>query len=318
MIAYVLFGMFFTNTKADSGYISNILGIILMLIIEPILLSKFGTTFGKKIFGIFIRNENEELLTFKEAFTRTRQVIVFGMGLGIPIVNLFTYLRSYFKYKDKRKLQWEEESVIYLKDNKKIRILVYFSLSIILPLLVTLCDSIVSLPKNRGDITVSEFVESYNKILDYEDSVFLGGKALDENGQLMQKEIDKNSIYIGPELDEEKITYIEEDGIVKGLEFTMEITSDSISYIYNLYETTLLMEVFTKSQEDFRVLNNDLSKTSKTIFENFTRDYEISADGVKITQEVICKGYMQGEVNFLLPIEGEEQYYKSTLRMVYE
>lgn len=75
-----------------------IAGVVLYLIwvpAEALLLSLFGTTPAKWLFGIRVAHPRGELLSFSEALNRSLLVFIQGVGFGIPFVALFTQLFAY-------------------------------------------------------------------------------------------------------------------------------------------------------------------------------------------------------------------------------
>lgn len=62
---------------------------------EALLLSIFGTTPAKWIFGIRVTRRNGELMNVSEALSRSFLVFIQGVGLCIPIVLLFTHFFAY-------------------------------------------------------------------------------------------------------------------------------------------------------------------------------------------------------------------------------
>ena len=66
-----------------------------MLLLEPAFLRGFGTTPGKAILGFRLEHEDGRKLTYLEGLSRTWQVALWGMGLGIPIYSLYRYFKSY-------------------------------------------------------------------------------------------------------------------------------------------------------------------------------------------------------------------------------
>lgn len=75
-----------------------IAGIVLYLIwvpAEAVLISLFGTTPAKWLFGIRVAHPSGDLLPFSEALNRSFLVFVQGVGFGIPLVALFTQLFAY-------------------------------------------------------------------------------------------------------------------------------------------------------------------------------------------------------------------------------
>ena len=64
----------------------------LTFLFEPLLLHLWGTTPGKWVFGLSVRDEDGQKLTLRTALARTLGVFVHGMGGGIPFYDLY---RSY-------------------------------------------------------------------------------------------------------------------------------------------------------------------------------------------------------------------------------
>ena len=62
---------------------------------EALLLSLFGTTPAKWLFGIQVTHQGGNLLPFSAALNRSFLVFVQGVGFGIPFVALFTQLFAY-------------------------------------------------------------------------------------------------------------------------------------------------------------------------------------------------------------------------------
>lgn len=79
----------------ENPIVASIVLYLVWLPAEALLLSFFGSTPAKWLFGIKISHPGGNLLSFSEAFNRSFLVFVQGVGLGIPIVALFTQLFAY-------------------------------------------------------------------------------------------------------------------------------------------------------------------------------------------------------------------------------
>lgn len=131
--------------------------LIFLFLLEPILLSLFGTTPGKWILGIYVTDNEGERMTYTDARSRTWTMLFYGMGLGIPIFRLIRLGISYKKHMNEETLAWEYHSAVTLKDEKHWRIFAYLGAHAALILLLALALAMAEMPKNRGDITVAEF-----------------------------------------------------------------------------------------------------------------------------------------------------------------
>ena len=68
---------------------------LVWLLAEALLLSLFGTTPAKWLFGIRVEHPGGNLLSFSEALNRSFLVFVQGLGFGIAFVSLFTQFFAY-------------------------------------------------------------------------------------------------------------------------------------------------------------------------------------------------------------------------------
>lgn len=79
----------------ENPIVASIVLYLVWLPAEALLLSLFGTTPAKWLFGIKIAHPGGNLLSFSEALNRSFLVFVQGVGFGIPFVALFTQLFAY-------------------------------------------------------------------------------------------------------------------------------------------------------------------------------------------------------------------------------
>ena len=90
-----------------------IVGMIVLactLVSEPLLFVLFGTTPGKALFLVRVRNRDGSRLSFSHAFGRRLGVLIRGEGLGIPIVALVTQIMSYSRLSNQGITSWDEQS----------------------------------------------------------------------------------------------------------------------------------------------------------------------------------------------------------------
>lgn len=92
----------------ESRFVTGALGMLVLCFIEAALLSIWGTTPGKWLFNIRVSRSNGRLLSYGEALKRAFGVYVFGMGLGLPVVSLFTLGSSYNKLTNEGTTRWDQ------------------------------------------------------------------------------------------------------------------------------------------------------------------------------------------------------------------
>ncbi len=150
-------------------YLFAFFGLLLMLFLEPLCISHFGTTPGKYIFGITISNLNGERLTYKEAFQRTCKVLLWGYGLNIPFFNLYRLYQSRAEYLENRCTRWDFQLFDYQIPERKsvvpaLKIALFFVIYFVILTGISICEMT---PPNKGDLTLTEYIENYNYYADY-------------------------------------------------------------------------------------------------------------------------------------------------------
>ncbi len=83
---------------------------LVVAVIESLLLSAWGTTLGKWIFEVKVRDEEGNKLDFKKAVRRSFMVWLFGEALSFnSILTTFSYMVSYFRLTRAGKTYWDEK-----------------------------------------------------------------------------------------------------------------------------------------------------------------------------------------------------------------
>ncbi len=93
-------------------------GIILMFIynfVEPAMFAAWGTTPGKALLRITLRNNDGSKLSYADALNRVFKVWIRGEGLGIPLVALFTQVNAYNKLTKNGITSWDQDASISVK-----------------------------------------------------------------------------------------------------------------------------------------------------------------------------------------------------------
>lgn len=88
---------------------------------EAVLIKTFGTTPGKKLFGIKIKNENDANLSLKKSFKRSLMVWMRGVGFGIPILNTICFFIFRRDLKKMGNASWDQKLNIRVYTSKRKR-----------------------------------------------------------------------------------------------------------------------------------------------------------------------------------------------------
>ena len=138
------------------------------MMIEPLLLTTIGTTPGKFIMGIKIRDmKTKNKLDLKQAYVRALKLAWQGFGFMIPIYTVFKRAISFLRCRMDDTMPWDNGIDVELVDESPARI----ALVIIAVVLLNVGDELVSkqalIPENRGQITSEQFYENVVELMKY-------------------------------------------------------------------------------------------------------------------------------------------------------
>lgn len=304
------------NNRGLAGdLLDAIAGIVILFLVEPALLALCGTTPGKWIMGLRVTDYEDRRLTYSEAGNRTFTVLWKGMGLEIPIYGLYRNWKSYTGCQDGETLEWEYDTCITLRDKKTWRIwaLVAAYGAIFAGLFWGVSSA--QLPKHRGDITVTQFCENYNRLADYYD--------MDENydlssgGKWLKQWSDAGIVYVGGFVERPELTFTEENGVMTGVEFSLSL-ENSENWPPSYQEQMILMALsFVCAQEECSVFSDEWGDMIRLIEDSAFESYEFAYFGVEVSCEVEYSGYedVAASMNMLWPKEGEKKQFEMKFRM---
>ena len=227
---YVLLHRNYTTVSRWEDIVCALIGWGLLVLLEPLLLARFGTTAGKWCMGITVTRPDGERLGYSEALNRTALVWFYGAGLGLPLVELVCSYLSYRRYTRGEELAWEEGSVERFDERGTGRMVLLYAaitaLSLALTLALTLAMGLsAALPPNRGELTVAEFAENVNYYRTFFD--FGTRWTLDSSGEWVENEYE-NVIYFGGGGEPTPFSYTVEDGVLRAVHWAYTETAETI------------------------------------------------------------------------------------------
>lgn len=149
------------------------LTLLIVVIVEPLMLHRWGTTPGKWAFRLRLVQENGAPLDRVDAFGRTLNVLLAGCGLTIPLVSLVTYILSFFRACNDIDQPWAVEGEVFEdakpgKDFHAIRGVALYAAAIVLSVgLFTLWEWKLARLPYSNPTTYQEFAANYNAVSGY-------------------------------------------------------------------------------------------------------------------------------------------------------
>lgn len=229
LVSFVQFMLLHHNlvniSKAEI-FLCGLAGWGLLVLIEPLLLSRFAATAGKWCMGITVTRPDGGRLSYGEALERTAAVWLYGAGLGISIVELVCNYRSYRRYMNGEELAWESGSIERFDERGTGRMVLLYAAITALSLALTLAMGLsAALPPNRGELTVAEFAENvnfYRGFFDYGERW-----TLDSSGEWVENEYE-NVIYFGGGGEPTPFSYTVEDGALRAVHWAYSETGEQL------------------------------------------------------------------------------------------
>ena len=149
------------------------LSLLIVVIVEPLMLHRWGTTPGKWAFRLRLVQENGAPLDRVDAFGRTLNVLLVGCGLTIPLVSLVTSILAFRREVKDIPQPWAVEGEVFEdakpgKDFHAARSVGLYALAVVLAVGLLVCAEakVARLPYPQPT-TYEEFAANYNKIALY-------------------------------------------------------------------------------------------------------------------------------------------------------
>lgn len=306
------FGLLVMRFNPPSNLFINLLSMYrdyaTMLVVEPLLLSTWGYTPGKWIFGLRVRGENGGKISWGDAQSRTWLVFTNGCGYGVPFYNLYRYYKSYKACTDCETLPWEEGRGYAIKDTRVWRCVGFVGAAAALFMLLVFTMLQAQMPRYRGELTAGQYVYNVNDLYHYISQDAVG--AIDLDGKWLGRE---NILYGVPP--DHQIT-VDENGVVTAVTLVEEGTGEQ--YISgSAFDKQLAALSFAAASGGYNCVSWINSGVLAAISDQDFTDYTIQAGDVTITQTVLQEGY-QDAGDWLFAIDSipeEDLYYRMEFTM---
>ncbi len=293
-------------SSIEQFFISTFPALIIMLFLEPLLLSKLGTTAGKFIMGLSVYDSEGSKLSYGNALSRTFNVLLQGYGLFIPLVSLITMILCAKDLAQGNPLYYDKGYSYIAEEIHPLRYALLFLSEIALTFGIgsLLGMMLLSAPNDTNNITLSEFAENFNHYTNFigmnvemlEDGTIID--TLAQNGVV----VETSSIYYFP-----KFEYTEQDGKLTSIGFTVDYQKGDMTV--SSYFSFIQLTAFALNYQDLTFYGKDfIANTDDVIF-----TYEVEQTGYFYSESldvfVVDNGFSENsdyppiKINFLAEIK---------------
>ena len=217
------------SDNAILNWLAGYLILLPMLAVEAVLLHLWGTTPGKWLLGLSLRDRQGKKLSLARALRRSRLLFSKGYGYNIPIYNLYRHYKSFRICAELEPLPWDQDETTSLADDVAYTAApfctfhgVRWTAAVLLVLFTAVSMTFAALrPPCRGDLTVAELSRNYNHIVTF---FHLNLSHLDDQGQRIVPPADPTQFVVNlSNWDDPVPTYtVDDTGHLTALSLTWE------------------------------------------------------------------------------------------------
>ena len=109
LLASVSFTSFIEGSLASNGIFMSAVISFMAMLVNGLSIGVCGNTLGKWLFGIKVRHQDQSKLTIRNAINREWAVLVWGLGFGIPVINLIMSWKSLRSLQDAGITSWDKD-----------------------------------------------------------------------------------------------------------------------------------------------------------------------------------------------------------------
>ena len=326
---------FFSPMKASNSsfawtLLETYLCWLFLFLLEPLFLSGWGKTPGKWLFGLSVHQKDGSLLTRSQAFERLVKIFHVGEGYAIPFYSLYRNYKCYEIYTEEGTLPWDNDLCYEVKPFRLRSAFGYIVIVLFAGIFTFLIHTWTILP-NGNTLTVAEFSENYNHLLEYAELDTL--PSLTKDGKWKEGEDDLSFLIFLPNAVRSEPVIQEENGKLSSFSYTLTDTEGDI--LSPLEQNPLLAMALLRTQIDF--LHPDLERISgQLLSSDDTQEphrissvlnymdrhpycsYTIETGNLRIIQEITLVGYNVDKHNSysIGPDEdAKETYYSLTFTL---
>ena len=252
--------------------VDTAVGVLLMLLIEPVLLHFWGTTPGKWLFGLRVRAENGEKIAYRTAFARTWLVYTDGMGWYLPLWIIYKLWKNY-QLCQREEMPWDEENgcrIVMREAKMKWYRVPAFILAAALVYGASFGVGLhASLPHNRGRMTLSQYVDNCNDMQRYHQ----WGRIVRPDGTLGEDSSTEGMVItLQNARKEQPVCTVETDadGYVTAVEMHVEMDVEAVGYVPATDVKTMMLYAYGLPHEKLSLLSLNSDITSNR--DSYTRN----------------------------------------------
>ena len=254
-----------------------------MFLLEPLLLSRFGTTPGKWLFGLRVTSPDGRRLTYAEGRERTAYLFWYGIRLNLPFFRLYRLYVSYTDEQQEKELPWEDRSEQTIRDHAGWRFAAAAALAVLLIAGGVLRVLMPYGPTHRGELTIAQFAENYNTILrqfgDYD-------VELDETGRWQEESefsMDGGTVSVAFGERYPQLEYQTENGVLTGIIYHAEGgEADSWISIPSGSVMQYALFAFAGAEKGHILLDKPLQTAASELCDSVFSEYHTVVDGVAV------------------------------------
>lgn len=254
-----------------------------MFLLEPLLLSRFGTTPGKWLFGLRVTSPDGRRLTYAEGRERTAYLFWYGIRLNLPFFRLYRLYVSYTDEQQEKELPWEDRSEQTIRDHAGWRFAAAAALAVLLIAGGVLRVLLPYGPTHRGELTIAQFAENYNTILrqfgDYD-------VELDETGRWQEESefsMDGGTVSVAFGERYPQLEYQTDNGVLTGIVYHAEGgEADSWISIPSGSVMQYALFAFAGAEKGHILLDKPLQTAASELCDSVFSEYHTVVDGVAV------------------------------------
>jgi hypothetical protein len=303
--AYLGFHWNIGRNATGKIWLDLIVTYVLMLLIEPLLLAKFGATPGKFVFGIRVTESGGEKLTLFQGYQRLWTIIARGQGYVIvPGYNIFRMVKSYKACKQSGEMEWDEELSYVVKDRNPFRPVVFAICTLVLTAVSFFIPYTADMPKYRGEITARQFADNMNRSMRFHG--FEGGIGTLPPDNEEYAALSGDLLARPPE-----IHFAGTNGFVDGVEMIFPYADPMTLWSVPGW-TACGVNSFVGAQEGMNIFGMHFSGISRLMSGYEYDSYSFICAGVEVTYNVVIDGHQMSDLGYFL-----DNYSDSSVVSVY-